>query len=327
MRYGARDPLSSPAALSPTGPATGADAPVSSPGGRSGCGAAARLGRATRAAPGGLCGRADHRSVTREDCPGAGADVGPRTRTRLGRDRVPVMRRPPGPWGHGRGASGCLRRRAVVRRPGAGAGPAGQLTAAPPGGPRRADGAGVSPGPPPRGLPAGRALGAELGVPAATVRGWLRRLRPAPATAPGATVALGVIPRAVTGPASPRRPSGDALAAVIAAHGPRSPPWLRRGGPRRPPRPLRHRRRPHAGTRQLTARPVPGIPMPSPAAAPPDIRRPAPRHRHHEHTTTPRAHHPRKPESAHPVLIYSDATTLILSVPTDASREPISAQE
>ena len=32
-------------------------------------------------------------------------------------------------------------------------------------------------------------------------------------------------------------------------------------------------------------------------------------------TTTPRAHHPAKcPKCAHPVLIYSDATTLILSV-------------
>ena len=62
-------------------------------------------------------------------------------------------------------------------------------------------------------------LGAELGVPAATVRGWLRRLRSrAGDLHQDATAALGVITAGRDWPclAPCGSPLGDALAAVIA---------------------------------------------------------------------------------------------------------------
>ena len=43
-------------------------------------------------------------------------------------------------------------------------------------------------------------------------------------------------------------------------------------------------------------------------------------HRHHErHDDTPSSHPAKCPKCAHPVLIYSDATTLILSVRQQAA--------
>ena len=89
--------------------------------------------------------------------------------------------------------------------------------------PRRADGAGVI-----ARAAAAAALhgtgsarpGAELGVPAATVRGWLRRLRSrAGDLRQDATAALGVITagRDWPCPAPSGSPLGDALAAVRAA--------------------------------------------------------------------------------------------------------------
>ena len=88
--------------------------------------------------------------------------------------------------------------------------------------PRRADGAGVIARAAAAAalLGTGSArLGAELGVPAATVRGWLRRLRSrAGDLRQDATAALGVITAGRDWPclAPCGSPLGDALAAVIA---------------------------------------------------------------------------------------------------------------
>ena len=213
---------------------------------------------------------AEYRSVTRRGLPRAAVrrrrvrGRGPR----LGRDRVPVMRRPPGPVGPRprAGRPAALGGRAVVRRPGAGAGLPGNSHAA-----------AVLDGPAPRRRRRGDHQGRRRsGLPEPEARGsarsWASRPRPcgagcvacapAPATCARMPRRRSVLPRAVTGPTSTRAGSLSAIPwpRSSRAHGPRSPAWLRRGGPRRPPRPLRHRRRPRAGTRQLTARSRPGHP-------------------------------------------------------------------
>ena len=108
-----------------------------------------------------------------------------------------------------------------------------------------------------------RAARRGAGRPGRDRAGRLRRLRSrAGDLRQDATAALGVITAGRDWPClapcgSPRRCPGRGHRVRA---GRDRLPWLRRGGPRRPPRPLRHRRRPRAGTRQLTARSRPGHP-------------------------------------------------------------------
>ena len=121
-----------------------------------------------------------------------------------------------GPWGHGRERAVRLHdgERAVVRPPRGRCRACRATHMLLPSwmAPRRADGAGViaraAAAAALHGTGSAR-LGAELGVPAATVRGWLRR---------DATAALGVITAGRDWPclAPCGSPLGDALAAVIA---------------------------------------------------------------------------------------------------------------
>ena len=116
-------------------------------------------------------------------------------------------------------------------------------------------------------------LGAELGVPAATVRGWLRRLRARAAwLLQEATAGFG-FPVAIIETPDGRDPSpptptgsvlGDALAAVAAcAHA--AIRWHGRADCdlERADRPVRPRRRPHSSARKLILLPRPEHPMPS----------------------------------------------------------------
>ena len=145
----------------------------------------------------------------------------------LGRDRVPVLRA--AAWARGHGRERAVRLHYGERAVGPAApGPVPVLpgnahAAAVLDGPaprrrRRGD----RPGPPPPRPctePGSARLGAELGVPAATVRGWLRRLRcRAGDLRQDATAALGVITAGRDWPclAPCGSPLGDALAAVIA---------------------------------------------------------------------------------------------------------------
>ena len=131
-----------------------------------------------------------------------------------------------GPWGHGRERAVRLHygERAVVRPPRGRCRSCRATHMLLPSwmAPRRADGAGViaraAAAAALHGTGSAR-LGAELGVPAATVRGWLRRLRSrAGDLRQDATVALGVITAGRDSPclAPCGSPLGDALAAVIA---------------------------------------------------------------------------------------------------------------
>ena len=112
----------------------------------------------------------------------------------------------------------------------------------------------------------GGAVGADLGVPAATVRGWLRRLRArAGAMRQDAMVIFGCLTAGCDAPYPEPSGSalGDALSAVAAcAHAAITFCGRRRGlgaaaGPVRPG-PL-----PRPGTRQLTPRARPGSRMPA----------------------------------------------------------------
>ena len=131
-----------------------------------------------------------------------------------------------GPWGHGRERAVRLHygERAVVRPPRGRCRSCRATHMLLPSwmAPRRADGAGViaraATAAALHGTGSAR-LGAELGVPAATVRGWLRRLRSrAGDLRQDATAALGVITAGRDWPclAPCGSPLGDALAAVIA---------------------------------------------------------------------------------------------------------------
>ena len=138
-----------------------------------------------------------------------------------------------GPWGRGRERAVRLHRgeRAVTAPPRGRCRSCGATHMLLPSwmAPRRADGTGViaraAAAAALHGAGSAR-LGAELGVPPATVRGWLRRLRSrAGDLRQDATAALGLLTAGRDWPclAPCGSPLGDALAAVIACARPRSP--------------------------------------------------------------------------------------------------------